>query len=79
MEVRLKVFVGPNAGKELPVAGPKFLMGRAEDCQLRPRSDLISRHHCVLLIEDGLVIGARFWQQEWHAQSTARGCAASAN
>src|SRR5215813_12387999 len=55
MEVRLKVLVGPNAGKELPVAGPKFLIGRAEDCQLRPRSDLISRHHCVLLIEEGLV------------------------
>jgi pSer/pThr/pTyr-binding forkhead associated (FHA) protein len=55
MEVRLKVLVGPNAGKELPVVGPKFLIGRAEDCQLRPRSDLISRHHCALLIEDGLV------------------------
>ena len=24
MEVRLKVLVGPNAGRELPVAGPKF-------------------------------------------------------
>ncbi|HEY4308301.1 MAG TPA: FHA domain-containing protein [Pirellulales bacterium] len=55
MEVRLKVLLGPNAGKELPVAGPKFLIGRAEDCQLRPRSDLISRHHCVLLIEDGMM------------------------
>ncbi len=55
MEVKLKVLVGPNAGKELPVAGPKFLIGRAEDCQLRPRSDLISRHHCVLLIEEGLM------------------------
>jgi len=56
MEVKLKVLVGPNAGKEVPVVGPKFLVGRAEDCQLRPRSDLISRHHCVLMIEDALVI-----------------------
>ncbi len=56
MEVRLKVMVGANAGKELPVTGPQFLVGRAEDCQLRPHSDLISRHHCVLLIEDGLLI-----------------------
>src|ERR1700690_3341983 len=55
MEVRLKVLVGPNAGRELPVAGPKFLVGRAEDCQLRPRSDLISRHHCALLIEENFV------------------------
>jgi pSer/pThr/pTyr-binding forkhead associated (FHA) protein len=56
MEVKLKVLVGPNAGKEVSVVGPKFLVGRAEDCQLRPRSDLISRHHCVLMIEDALLI-----------------------
>lgn len=56
MEVKLKVLVGPNAGKEVPVVGQKFLIGRAEDCQLRPRSDLISRHHCVLMLEDALLI-----------------------
>jgi pSer/pThr/pTyr-binding forkhead associated (FHA) protein len=55
MEVRLKVLVGKNAGQELAVPGPKFFIGRAEDCQLRPRSDLISRHHCVLLIEESFV------------------------
>ncbi|OYV96685.1 MAG: hypothetical protein B7Z73_00315 [Planctomycetia bacterium 21-64-5] len=55
MEVRLKVLVGKNAGQELAVPGPKFFVGRAEDCQLRPRSDLISRHHCVLLIEESFV------------------------
>lgn len=55
MEVRLKVQVGKNVGQELLVPGPKFFIGRAEDCQLRPRSDLISRHHCVLLVEEGFV------------------------
>ncbi|HWB10484.1 MAG TPA: FHA domain-containing protein [Pirellulales bacterium] len=55
MEVRLKVLVGKNSGQELSIPGPRFFIGRAEDCQLRPRSDLISRHHCVLLIEDGFV------------------------
>src|SRR5688572_14629927 len=55
MEVRLKVLVGKNAGQELSVPGPKFFVGRAEDCQLRPRSDLISRHHCALIIEENLV------------------------
>jgi pSer/pThr/pTyr-binding forkhead associated (FHA) protein len=55
MDVRLKVLVGKNAGQELPVPGPKFFIGRAEDCQLRPRSDLISRHHCVLLVEESFV------------------------
>lgn len=55
MDVKLKVLVGKNAGQELAVPGPKFFVGRAEDCQLRPRSDLISRHHCVLLIEESFV------------------------
>ncbi len=55
MEVKLKVQVGKNVGQELLVPGPKFFIGRAEDCQLRPRSDLISRHHCVLLVEEGFV------------------------
>lgn len=52
MDLRLKVAVGKNAGQELRIPGPKFLVGRGEDCQLRPKSDLISRHHCVLLIDD---------------------------
>jgi pSer/pThr/pTyr-binding forkhead associated (FHA) protein len=55
MDVRLKVLVGKNSGQELTIPGPRFFIGRAEDCQLRPRSDLISRHHCVLLIEDAFV------------------------
>lgn len=52
MEVKLKVRVGANAGKELSLPAPKFFIGRAEDCHLRPKSDLISRHHCVLLVEE---------------------------
>jgi predicted component of type VI protein secretion system len=55
MEVRLKVLVGKSVGQELLIPGPKFFIGRAEDCQLRPRSDLISRHHCAILVEDGFV------------------------
>ena len=52
MDLKLKVAVGKNAGQELRIPGPKFLIGRGEDCQLRPKSDLISRHHCVLLVEE---------------------------
>ena len=55
MEVRLKVVTGANAGQELLIPGPKFFIGRAEDCHLRPRSDLISRHHCVLMLENDFV------------------------
>lgn len=55
MELKFKVLVGNNVGQEIKIAGPKFFIGRAEDCHLRPRSDLISRHHCVLIVEEKLV------------------------
>jgi pSer/pThr/pTyr-binding forkhead associated (FHA) protein len=56
MEVQIKVLVGGNKGQMVKVPGPKFFVGRAEDCHLRPGSDLVSRHHCVLMIEENLVI-----------------------
>ena len=55
MEVTLIVVGGKNVGKEVPVSGPKFFIGRAEDCQLRPHSDLVSRHHCVVIVEEGFL------------------------
>ena len=55
MEVKLKVLKGKIAGQMVPVLGPKFFIGRAEDCQLRPNSELVSRHHCVVIIDEGLV------------------------
>jgi pSer/pThr/pTyr-binding forkhead associated (FHA) protein len=56
MEVKLIVVGGKRAGLEIPVPGPKFFVGRADDCQLRPQSDLVSRHHCAILLEDGFVL-----------------------
>ena len=53
MELSLKLLTGRSAGQELKVPVSKFLIGRAEDCHLRPHSDLVSRHHCVLLVEEG--------------------------
>lgn len=55
MDMKLKVIDGKNAGKEIPVHGQRFLIGRAEDCHLRPGSELISRHHCAILVEEGYV------------------------
>jgi pSer/pThr/pTyr-binding forkhead associated (FHA) protein len=55
MDMKLIVLGGKNAGKKIRVTGPKFFIGRAEDCQLRPRSDLISRHHCAIMVEEGYV------------------------
>ena len=51
MDVKLKVVSGSNAGREIKIPIPRFLIGRGEDCHLRPKSDLISRQHCAILIE----------------------------
>lgn len=55
MEVKLRVLGGKKPGQEIAVQGPKFVIGRAEDCQMRPRSDMVSRHHCEILLEEGSV------------------------
>ena len=52
MEVKLVVANGKQAGKEISVKSPKFVIGRGEDCQLRPQSHLVSRRHCVILIDE---------------------------
>ncbi|MEQ8791866.1 MAG: FHA domain-containing protein [Pirellulaceae bacterium] len=52
MQVRLRVLRGKNEGKEVRVDGPKFLIGRADDCNLRPRSDVVSRRHCEIVVSD---------------------------
>ena len=55
MDVFLVVSEGRNAGLRIKVPGPKFFIGRADDCHLRPNSSLISRHHCVILVDDNFV------------------------
>jgi pSer/pThr/pTyr-binding forkhead associated (FHA) protein len=55
MDCKLKVLDGKHAGQEVAVSGDKFFIGRAEDCQIRPGSDLISRHHCVLIVDENYV------------------------
>ena len=52
MEVRLRVLVGRSAGQEIAVPGPSFLIGRADECNLRPKSEFISRRHCEIILED---------------------------
>jgi pSer/pThr/pTyr-binding forkhead associated (FHA) protein len=56
MEVRLNVLVGRSAGQEIAVAGPTFLIGRADECQLRPKSEFISRRHCEIVVEESRVL-----------------------
>jgi pSer/pThr/pTyr-binding forkhead associated (FHA) protein len=52
MRASLTVLSGPFAGQTIAVAHGKLLIGREVDCHLRPESSLVSRHHCVLLLDD---------------------------
>lgn len=56
MDVKLVVANGRNIGHVIPITGTKFIIGRADDCDLRPRSDVISRYHCAIRVEDAFVI-----------------------
>jgi len=58
MQVRLKVMDGAHAGKEIAVKDEKFFIGRSESCQLRPKSESISRKHCAIVQKDGRVLVA---------------------
>ncbi|MEZ6124460.1 MAG: FHA domain-containing protein [Planctomycetaceae bacterium] len=52
INVDLKVIGGKHAGQKIPLDRKKFLIGREQDCQLRPNSELVSRHHCVFTVDD---------------------------
>lgn len=56
MQVKLKVLTGSHGGKEISIANEKFLIGRSESCQLRPKSESISRKHCIIVVRDGKVL-----------------------
>ena len=56
MHVRLKILQGSNTGKEVKIPTPKCMIGRGEDCHLRPQSDAISRHHCVIVTSENEVV-----------------------
>ncbi len=56
MQVKLKVLGGSHEGKEINVSSEKFLIGRSESCQLRPKSESVSRKHCIIVLRDNKVL-----------------------
>jgi pSer/pThr/pTyr-binding forkhead associated (FHA) protein len=52
MNARIRVVGGPSSGETFDVSGGKLLIGREEDCHLRPDNEFVSRHHCALLLDD---------------------------
>ncbi|WP_145030795.1 FHA domain-containing protein [Caulifigura coniformis] len=51
-QAELRVATGKQMGSVIPLPVGKFLVGREEDCHLRPNSDLVSRHHCVFTSDE---------------------------
>ncbi len=56
MKIKLKVLKGTGAGKEVRLPTPKCLIGRGEDCHMRPKSEAVSRRHCVIITQKGEVL-----------------------
>lgn len=56
MQVVLRVVGGKHNGREIKLTVPKFIIGRGEGAHLRPSSDLVSRHHCGISVQEGEVI-----------------------
>jgi len=56
MKVKLKVVAGSHAGTEIAVSSDKFLIGRSDSCNLRPKSESVSRKHCVIAIRENKVL-----------------------
>ncbi|MDR3108512.1 MAG: FHA domain-containing protein [Planctomycetaceae bacterium] len=55
MNVQLVVASGSKEGQTIPIVGAKFIIGRADDCHLKPRSELVSRYHCAIITEGDYV------------------------
>jgi pSer/pThr/pTyr-binding forkhead associated (FHA) protein len=55
MKLRLVVASGVHEGKAIPIMTPQFVIGRDEQCQLRPASPAISKRHCALMVRGGQV------------------------
>lgn len=56
MLVQLVVASGNRKGQVIPVSIEKFIIGRAEDCHLKSKSELISRYHCAILVGNDAAI-----------------------
>lgn len=52
LQAVLKVVGGKQDGKLIPLNTKKFLIGREQDCHLRPGSESVSQHHCAITIDD---------------------------
>jgi len=55
MKLSLIVAQGKPENREIPIRLPQFIIGRDQDCHLRPASPLVSKRHCAVIQRDGKV------------------------
>lgn len=55
MEPFLRLIGGNDDGLQIPISGPRFIIGRDEESDFRPPSDLVSRQHCAININGNTV------------------------
>jgi pSer/pThr/pTyr-binding forkhead associated (FHA) protein len=52
MQAFFTVISGPHHGQTFQIPRGKFIIGREADCHLLLDSNSVSRHHCVLLLDE---------------------------
>lgn len=50
MVTKLVVASGKSAGRSIAIKRSKLLIGRAEECDVRPLSEEVSRRHCAVIV-----------------------------
>ena len=50
MVTKLIVASGKSAGRSIAIKRNKLLIGRAEECDIRPLSEEVSRRHCAVIV-----------------------------
>lgn len=56
MQVQLRVETGGQTGKLISITKDKFLIGRSDECHLRPKSESVSRRHCAIVQKEGRIL-----------------------
>jgi len=53
--MKITLTVAESRPRTVVVDSSEFLIGRADDCDLKLQNPLVSRHHCALTIQDGQI------------------------
>ena len=56
MDLKIKIIGGRSANQEVAITRPEFLIGRADECQLRPKSETVSRRHAAIELHESSVL-----------------------